>query len=114
MVVFTGLLLPLLLLLSAVPPIGATPVPQSSTAGARRQHVIAELLSFLCNIKPLNIFLCGNNFKGSKDGTSFTVSTPIGDATGVANTPAAARFAVRYATAGRWQESVMETKWELP
>ncbi|KAL5490045.1 hypothetical protein ACEPAI_4878 [Sanghuangporus weigelae] len=112
MVALSGLFVPLLLLLCALP-LGATPVPQASPAGTRRQHAIAELLSFLCSIKPLNFLLCGNNFQGLGRGT-VTISTPVGDATGSADSSAAARFAVRYATTTRWQESVMATKWELP
>ena len=112
MVALSGLFVPLLLLLSALP-LGATPLPQASPSGTRRQHGIAELLSFLCNIRPLNFLLCGQHFPGPIDG-SITISTPLGDATGSADSSAAARFAVRYATAGRWQDSVVATTWELP
>ncbi|KAF7291362.1 Carboxylic ester hydrolase [Mycena indigotica] len=45
-----------------------------------------------------------------------TVSTvtPFGAAQGVASANGATRYAVRYATAQRWQQSVMSSSWQLP
>lgn len=114
MFVFAPLTFPLLLLLAVLPLLGATPVPAAPSSGTPQHHAIAELLSFLCSIKPLNVLLCGSNFKGSSNGASVTITTPLGDASGVADTSSVGRFAVRYATAGRWQKSVIATKWELP
>ena len=113
MVAFSTLALPLLLFLSALP-LRATPVPAGPTSGTRQYHAIAELFSFLCSIKPLNFLLCGPISKGLQNDASLTITTPLGDAQGVADSSTVARFSVRYATAHRWQESVMATKWELP
>ncbi|KAH8117062.1 alpha/beta-hydrolase [Phellopilus nigrolimitatus] len=98
-------LLPLLLL--AVPiQLGATPVP--AAPGMHRRSV-AGWLSPLCSVKPLNLF-CPSKAPSS----SFSVSTPLGSASGVVDTSTVGRFAVRYASANRWEASVMATKWELP
>ncbi|EJD02246.1 alpha/beta-hydrolase [Fomitiporia mediterranea MF3/22] len=115
MVAFSGVFLHSLLFLVALPQLSsATPVPVASSAGTRQRHAIAELLSFLCSIKPLNVLLCGSHSKGSQNDASVTITTPLGDASGVADTSSVGRFAVRYATAERWQESTMVSKWELP
>ncbi|TDL24934.1 alpha/beta-hydrolase [Rickenella mellea] len=44
---------------------------------------------------------------------AITVNTPVGQATGVVD-GGAVRFTVRYATANRWQPSVVATTWTLP
>ncbi|KAF7305580.1 Carboxylic ester hydrolase [Mycena chlorophos] len=46
--------------------------------------------------------------------TTITSSTPLGTAQGILDTSGATRYAVRYATAERWQESVVATNWQLP
>ncbi|KAH7889529.1 Alpha/Beta hydrolase protein [Phlebopus sp. FC_14] len=45
---------------------------------------------------------------------SVTVSTPLGSAQGVIDYPGVSRFAVKYASAERWQPSELATTWELP
>ncbi|KAI0934568.1 hypothetical protein AcV5_006369 [Taiwanofungus camphoratus] len=45
---------------------------------------------------------------------SLTVSTPLGTAQGASDNSNAARFAVRYGTAARWQMSTVVTSWDLP
>ncbi|KAI5119949.1 hypothetical protein M0805_002138 [Coniferiporia weirii] len=100
-------LLPLLLLLAPFP-LGATPLPATPDAGMQ-QRGIANLLSLLCSTNPLKL-LCSS----SKAPQSLTISTPLGFASGVADSTSVGRFSVRYATATRWQESVMAASWELP
>ncbi|KAF8844425.1 alpha beta-hydrolase [Paxillus ammoniavirescens] len=43
-----------------------------------------------------------------------SISTPLGTAQGVGDTAAVNRFAVKYASAQRWQPSTVATTWELP
>ncbi|KAJ7051502.1 alpha beta-hydrolase [Mycena amicta] len=43
-----------------------------------------------------------------------SVSTPLGTAQGVVGVRGATRYAVRYATANRWEESVIASSWQLP
>ncbi|KAJ7085678.1 alpha/beta-hydrolase [Mycena belliarum] len=49
---------------------------------------------------------------GSSSGAQ--VRTPLGTANGVLDTAGANRFAVKYASAGRWAESTVVTQWALP
>lgn len=42
------------------------------------------------------------------------IDTPLGQAHGVTGAGGANRFAVKYATSARWQESAVATAWELP
>lgn len=100
-------------LIAAAPvPLWANPLPVAPRAGtpqAQIDGILASLLSILCEIKPLNKILC------QKQGqSSVTVSTPLGSANGVADTSTVGRFAVRYASANRWQSAVMATSWKLP
>lgn len=104
--VVLSFLFPLFLLLVSSPS-GATPV--ADTRAGMQQREIPSLLAFLCSYKPLK-FLCSS----PKAAKTVTVSTPLGPATGVADSPTVGRFAVRYATAARWKDSVMVTKWQFP
>ena len=70
---------------------------------------LQNVWTLLCDIKILNKIFCSN-----KAGNSATVLTPLGLATGVADTSTVARFVVKYANAGRWQQSTMVTTWQLP
>ena len=65
----------------------------------------------LCNLSPLvKKVLCPRQQASNPT----TVSTPIGTAQGTADDAGAARFAVRYASAARWQLPQLATAWELP
>ncbi len=45
---------------------------------------------------------------------SLNVATPLGTAHGGADGSSVVRFAVKYANAGRWQQSSVVTTWQLP
>ena len=48
-----------------------------------------------------------------KPGSVVNISTAVGSATGVVDS-SAVRFPVKYASADRWQPSVMSSSWILP
>ena len=112
-ILFTMLALHVFLVLAvlcaaAPAPLWAKPIfPRAGTPQAHPDGILADLLSLLCDIKPLNKILCQR--KGS-----LSISTPLGTATGVADTSTVGRFAVRYASANRWQSAVMATTWQFP
>ena len=105
MVILLFLLPLLLLLVSSLS--GATPI--TAPRAGMQQREIPSLLASLCSHKPLK-FLCSS----PQAAKTVTVSTPLGPATGVADSATVGRFAVRYATASRWKDSVMATKWQFP
>ncbi|TFY76542.1 hypothetical protein EWM64_g7471, partial [Hericium alpestre] len=63
----------------------------------------------LCHLPIVKRVLCPRQ---SPSGPS--VQTPIGTALGTEASAGGTRFAVKYASAQRWQDSTMATKWELP
>ncbi|EJF66136.1 alpha/beta-hydrolase [Dichomitus squalens] len=65
----------------------------------------------LCKLSPkISKALCPRQSTG---GTN-SVNTPIGTAQGTSDNAGATRFAVKYASASRWQPSTVSTTWELP
>ncbi|EJD02233.1 alpha/beta-hydrolase [Fomitiporia mediterranea MF3/22] len=48
------------------------------------------------------------------EGDTVSVSTSLGNATGVPDTNSVTRFSVRYASADRWKPSVITSSWNLP
>lgn len=56
--------------------------------------------------------LYGTNMDANS--SAITIKTPLGVATGSMGDSGTARFAVRYATANRWQESTVASSWDLP
>ena len=65
----------------------------------------------ICKLSPkIAKALCPRQTAG---GTN-SVKTPIGTAQGASDDAGATRFAVKYASASRWQPSTVATTWELP
>lgn len=87
----------------------ASPVPSPSTNGIKLPFPPITPKGLLCQIPIVKDFLCPRQ---SSSGTS--VKTPLGTAQGTADTSNANRFVVKYASANRWQASVMTTNWTLP
>ncbi len=105
-------LIHLLLVVSMPLSLQANPVPSVQIDAGMQNKTgssLQTLLALLCNVKILNKLFCSN-----KGGNTATVSTPLGPATGVADTSTVGRFVVKYASAGRWQQSVTATTWRLP
>lgn len=66
-------------------------------------------LALLCLIPPLKNILCP-----AKGSAGLSIKTPLGTAQGAADISGVGRFSVKYASAARWQPSIMATQWELP
>ncbi|PIL24277.1 hypothetical protein GSI_14030 [Ganoderma sinense ZZ0214-1] len=70
-----------------------------------------SLKSELCRLSPIiQKVLCPRQSSGNTN----SVTTPIGTALGTSDDSGATRFAVKYASASRWQQSTLATTWELP
>ncbi|KAF9227728.1 alpha/beta-hydrolase [Gyrodon lividus] len=109
MVVLYALLSSLLL----ASPVVAWPVPSVDLAKPLSQATPAFRRGWVnyCHFSPYTPeFLCPR--RGSTVGLS--VSTPFGTAHGVVDTVAVNRFAIKYASAERWQPSTVATTWEFP
>ncbi|KAI0273462.1 alpha beta-hydrolase [Gloeopeniophorella convolvens] len=107
MVAFARLLLSSLLLIALA---GASPI-QSDTAVLGDNFKLPSFNpeKLLCTLHLLPRALCPRQ---SSSGNS--VSTPIGTAQGTSPNNGAVRFAVKYASAQRWQNPVVATAWDLP
>lgn len=103
-----GSLLSTLLLVSAIV---ASPVNISLHSDPFFPPVPVTAKGLLCSL-PIPIvqqFLC------PREGSSNpTVKTPLGNAQGTADANNAARFAVRYGQAARWQPSTVVSSWQFP
>ena len=86
----------------------------ASWAAAAPFHVTMPPYSWkaeLCKLSPIiQKALCPRQ----SSGTTNSVTTPIGTAHGTLDDSGATRFAVKYASASRWQPSTLVTTWELP
>ncbi|KAI0822822.1 alpha/beta-hydrolase [Trametes gibbosa] len=99
MVGFRSLVIPLLLVSSAV----ARPIEVNFPPYRWKTE--------LCKLSPrLARALCPRQSPSN----SVDVSTPIGTAHGTADSGGATRFAVKYASVTRWQPSTLATQWDLP
>lgn len=86
-------------------PLGLFPLPNvSSTNGAG----VKDLLCRFPLIKEW-VPLCPR-----QNGVAVNVVTPLGIAAGVNVGSGATRFAVKYASAARWERSAVATTWQLP
>ncbi|KAH9857214.1 alpha/beta-hydrolase [Lenzites betulinus] len=100
MVGFQSLAIPLLLVSSAV----AYPITAVHAPAYRWKTALCKLSPGIAKV------LCPRQSPSN----SVDVSTPIGTAKGTADSGGATRFAVKYASATRWQPSTLATQWELP
>ncbi|KIJ69164.1 hypothetical protein HYDPIDRAFT_172623 [Hydnomerulius pinastri MD-312] len=97
-------------LLLASPAI-ASPVPSTNPDSRLSFPIFDQAWVKYCHFFPYAPkFLCPR--QGNTGGLS--ISTPLGSAQGVLDTAAVSRFAVKYASAERWQPSTLATTWELP
>src|SRR5258708_3250340 len=108
MALFAKLLIASLLLTSLV---GASPLPDQQFHGSDSALVspLPGADVFLCHLPFIKGILCRR-----KAPSGPFVITPLGIAHGSPCFNAANRFAVRYASAQRWQHSVAANTWKLP
>lgn len=96
---------------------GAPASPLVSFTGTERsQHNVGSVSQFFCNklLKPLrNIGICSKVLGRLVDPTR-GVNTPYGVANGDLCHSGVVRFAVKYATASRWQAPVAVRSWTMP
>lgn len=95
----------LIFVLSALSLAAAAPFPGFPGSSHHSIFVKPGSGGILCVLLP---WLCPRDTQSATE-----VTTSIGTAKGVVN-GTAVRFPVKYASAGRWQESGVASKWELP
>src|SRR6266852_4675871 len=107
---------PIVTYLFAVYTVMGAPASPLVSFTERSLHNVGSVSQFLCNklLKPLrNIDICSKALGRLVDPTR-GVNTPYGVANGDLYRSGVVRFAVKYATASRWQAPVAVRSWTMP